>query len=271
VNYERIVAWAAERLKGAYGSDSENTPWQSALAAFRIAGAGPSVTSFALPADARSGQLSTSLRQAENPDALRQGNRDLVKAQGQNSTPIYAQTVEYQEGAETFEERLVDLVTVKIEMAKSDDPGLLIAQQLLRVLFGGDALQRRITLLEGLVVEASGNDPKFLHQVVGNLGTGKEVLGLDEAFAKTRDQVAERANVVALINVPRLIVDIVKLLREVPTIAPFLAQVPFNFGVQPEASFAGVTVGTEPQGLRLQVFVPVAQPKGVLQIFGQGF
>ena len=48
------------------------------------------------------------------------------------------------------------------------------------------------------------------------------------------------------------------------------AQVPFNFGVQPEVSFAGFTAGTEPQGVRLQVFVPVAQPKGVLQIFGQG-
>jgi len=270
VNYDRIVAWAAERLKGAYGAGAQDAAWENALAAFRQAGAGPSVTSFALPADTRSGQLSTSLSQAENPDALRQGHRDLVKAQGRNSTPIYAQTVEYQEGAETFEDRAVDLVTVKIEMAKSDDPGLLIAQQLLRILFGGDSLQRRITLLEGLMVETSGNDPKFLHQVVGILGTGKEVLGLDEAFAKTRDQLAERANVVALINLPRLIVDIVKLLREVPAIAPFLAQVPFNFGVQPEVSFAGFTAGTELQGVRLQVFVPVAQPKGVLQIFGQG-
>ncbi|HUY31245.1 MAG TPA: hypothetical protein VMV69_00585 [Pirellulales bacterium] len=270
VNYERIVAWAGERLKGIYG-EAENARLETALAAIRAAGAGPSVMSFAFPADAKSGKLGTSLSQAENPDLLRQGGRDLQMAQGRNSTPVLTQTVEYQEGAETYQDRPVDLLTVKIEMAKVDDPGLLIVQQFLRSFFGGDALQRRITALEGLLVEASGNDPKFLHQAVNALDTGKDVLGLDEAFAKTRDQLAERANVIALLNVPRLIVDLVKLLREVPAIAPNLAQVPFNFGFQPEVSFAGLTVGTEAQGLRLRIFVPLAQPKGVLRIFGQGF
>jgi len=48
-----------------------------------------------------------------------------------------------------------------------------------------------------------------------------------------------------------------------------LAQAPFNFGARPAVSYTGVAIATEPQALRLQLYVPVERPKGVLQIFGQ--
>jgi len=234
------------------------------------AGAGPTVGSFALPADARSGTIAITLQQAEKPDALRASNRKFQAAVGEVKTPIFTQSTEYQEAAESYHDRPVDILTTKFELAKTDDQGLQIAQQFLQQLFGGESLQTRVTTLEGLLVQSSGNDPKYIHEVVDRLGTGEGVLGLSEAYAKSRDQLADEANLVVMLNLPQLIVEVVKLLRGVPAIAPFLTQVPFNFGVQPEVSFAGFSAGTERQGVGLHVFVPIAQPKGVLQIFGQG-
>jgi hypothetical protein len=234
-------------------------------------GAGASVGSFALPADAKSGMINTSLQPAEKPDLLRSSKRKYLAAMGEVKTPIFTQSSEYREEAEDYKERPVDLQTMKFELAKTDDVGLQIAQKFLERLFGGNALQTRISALEGLLVQSSGNDSKYLHRLVDVLESGEDVLGLNEAFANTRDELPEQANLLVMLNVPQLIVDFVKILREIPPIDGFIAQAPFNFGAQPAASFAGVSLGTEYQGLRLQVFVPIEQPKGVMQIFGQDF
>jgi hypothetical protein len=79
----------------------------------------------------------------------------------------------------------------------------------------------------------------------------------------------EQANLVVLLNVPRLVVDAVGLVRDVPPFDMLLARAPFNFGAQPAVSYAGFSLATEAQAVRLHLFVPVEQPKGVLQIFGQ--
>jgi hypothetical protein len=257
-------------LMGGYTPEAANAKeLEAAIDEATQSGAGASVSSFSLPADAKSGVVTNSLQQAEKPELLRSSKHKYQAAVGEVKTPIFTQSFDYQEAAETYKDRPVHVQTTKFELAKSDDVGVQIAQKLLERLFGGSALQTRITALEGLLVQASGNDPKFIHQVVDVLDSGEDVLGLNEAFAKTRDQLPEQANLLVMFNVPQLIVDFVKILREVPPLDMFLAQAPFNFGAQPAVTYAAISLGTESQGLRLQVFVPIEQPKGVMQIFGQ--
>jgi hypothetical protein len=94
-------------------------------------------------------------------------------------------------------------------------------------------------------------------------------LGLDESYAVTRDQLAEKANVVGLLNVPRVILDAINMFKTIPPLDGLLAQAPLNLGAQPATSYAGFSLATQPQGLRLDAYIPVTQPQGVLRIFGR--
>lgn len=270
-NYERLGEWLAEYLKLAYpqGTESAETI-QAALAQMGQSSPGPLVASFDMPSAPGAGMVSIVLQQAEDPQKLIAGNRAYQASIGSVNTPVFKQTSEYQEAAESYQEHPVDLLVQHIEFVPSDDQGLAIAQKFIEKFFGGNALQTRITALEGLFAQTTANDPKHLHQLIDGLESAEGVLGLEESFSQVRDNLAENANLIVLLNVPKLIVDSVRMVREIPPFDAALAAVPFNFGFQPPPSYAGLSLGTEPQGLRVHIFVPVDQPKGVMQIFGQG-
>lgn len=266
-NYKKLLAWSSDFAQLAYGGDSSNVQKTKAAAELMLqAGLGPKVGSLSFAAG--KGMVMTSLQQAEDPEKLGAAvgqSQSAVEAK----TPTYSQTVEYQPNAETYQGKPVGLLTTRFEFLNVNDEGQKIGQKIMEKMFGGSQMQTRLTSVEGLSVQAMGNDPKYLHQAIDGLSSGEGVLGLDEAFAKTRDQLGEQANLVVLLNVPRLVVDAVGLVRDVPPFDMLLARAPFNFGAQPAVSYAGLSLATEAQAVRLRLFVPVEQPKGVLQIFGQ--
>ena len=102
------------------------------------------------------------------------------------------------------------------------------------------------------------------------IDSGKDVTGLDKAFGKTRDALARESNLMLMLNAPQLVLEFVGMLKDVPFIGEGLKALPFNFALKPPPSFAGVSFSTEGQGLRVRAFVPVEQPKALLQIFMPG-
>jgi hypothetical protein len=265
-----LLEWSRDWLKLAYGEESDTT--KKLLAALdNIAAAQVSTTStsFSLPSGQNTGMATVSLTQAKDGEKLRRAMGEYEPAANQQDTPLFSQTVERQADAEKYQDHPVDLLTTRIKLKEVADPGQQIGQKLLEKLFGGGEMQTRLTTVEGMVVKAGGNDPKYLHAAVDALQSGEKVLGLDEAYAVTRDQIAEKANVILLLNAPRLIIDLISLLRTIPPLDVALAQAPINLGSQPATSYAGVSLGTQPQALRLDAFIPVSQPQGVLHIFGQ--
>ena len=266
-NYERLSKWSRDWASTAYGDSPNAQKISAAIDQLRESGIGSVAGSFSLsPA---TGIVTAALYQAEHPEKLRAALA-AFQAAGQASTPFYEQKIELQSNAENYQNHSVDVATTTFEFKEVKDEGQRIGQKLLQKLFGGLKMVTRFTSLEGLSLQVAGNDPKYLHETIDSLGSGERVLGLEEAFAKTRDQLGEQANLIALINVPRLIVDIVGLIRDIPPFDMALAQAPFNFGAQPAVSFAGFSLATESHAVRLQLFIPVEQPKGVMQIFGQG-
>ena len=73
-----------------------------------------------------------------------------------------------------------------------------------------------------------------------------------------------------MVDVPRLIVDGANMIKRVPLIGDALSAAPFNFALDPPASYGGISLGTEKQALRIKAFVPVQQPKGIIQLFAPG-
>ncbi|HEV3344646.1 MAG TPA: hypothetical protein VG125_29995 [Pirellulales bacterium] len=265
-----LTDWTRDWLKLAYGENTETTKkLLAALDAIVASQVATTSTSFSLPSGLSTSITSVSLKQAKDADKLRSALGEYEPAANQQDTPLFSQSVERQADAEKYQDRPVDLLTTHVKFKDVADPGQQIGQKFLEKLFGGSELQTRLTTVEGMVVQAGGNDPKYLHAAMDALQSGEKVVGLDEAYAVTRDQLAEKANVVALINAPRLIIDLISLFRTIPPIDMLLAQAPINLGAQPATSYAGISLGTQPQGVRLDAFIPVTQPQGVLRIFGQ--
>lgn len=265
-----LADWRRDWTRLAFGEDSDVTKkLLAALDSFLAAEPAASVGSFAFPSGVDTSIISVSLTQAKDAEKLRGSLAVSEPAAGQQDTPLFTQSVDVTPGAETYQNRAVDLLTTRIKFKDVADPGQAFGQKFLEKLFGGDTVQTRMTTLEGVLVRAGGNDARYLHSAVDGLQTGEKVLALDEAYAITRDQLPEKANLMLLLNAPRLLVDLISTFKSIPPLDAVLAQAPINLGVQPAASFAGVSVATGPQALRLDAYLPLAQVQGILKVFGQ--
>lgn len=229
---------------------------------------GPQVYGFSLPLGPNTGVVISSLRQAADSSLLLAGTRALLKSAVETKSPLFTQSVEYRENVEKYKEHDIDISTMRMAFAESTDAGSIAGQAVARKMLGADGLQTRVTAIEGFLVQVTGNDPGLLPRMLDGLESGEKVTGLDASFGKTRDKLGEQANFVAMFNVPQMILDMVKLIRDIPPIDMVLRQVPLNFNMQPEAAYVGFSAGAEPQALRLHLFVPISQPRDVLKIFG---
>lgn len=265
-----LAEWRRDYLKLAYGESSDVTErLLIALKASLAAEAATTVGSFALPSGVDTSLATVSLTQAKDPEKLRGSVAVSEPAANRQDTPLFSQSVEVTANAETYQDRSVDLLTTRFKFKDVSDPGQAVGQKFMEKLFGGNEVQGRMTTLEGMLVEVGGNDAKYLRNAVDALQSGEKVLALDESYAITRDQLPEKANLLLLLNAPRLVVDLVGIFKSIPPLDMVLAQAPINLGVQPATSYVGISLATERQGVRLDAYLPVTQPQGVLRIFGQ--
>ena len=268
---QALLDWSRDWTKLAYGADSPNTAKILAgLDSMSQAGASSTVGSFSLPSGLENSLRITKITQANDPAKLRAGVAAYEPAANQLNTPLFDQSADVKPGAETYQDHSIDLLTLHFDFKEVADQGQQIGQKFVEKIFGGKEVQTRITTVENFVVQASGNDPKYLHGLIDGLQSGEKVLGLEEAFSQVRDELGEEANFVVLLNAPRLVVDILGMLRNIPPLDMVLGQLPINFGAQPAESFTGFSLSTEPQALRINLFIPTSQPQGVLRIFNQG-
>jgi hypothetical protein len=268
---QALADWSRDWVKLAYGADSPNTEKILAgLDAITQGGASSTVGSFSLPSGLDNSLRTTKITQATDPDKLRAGVAGYEPAANQLNTPLFSQSADVMPGAETYQDHSIDLLTLHFDFKEVADAGQQIGQKFVEKIFGGKQMQTRITTVENFVVQASGNDPKYLHELINGLQSGEKVLGLDDAFSQARDELGEQANFVVLLNAPRLLIDILALVRHIPPLDMVLAQAPINFGAQPAESFTGFSLSTEPQALRVNLFIPTSQPQGILRIFNQG-
>ncbi|HVX14610.1 MAG TPA: hypothetical protein VHC22_25710 [Pirellulales bacterium] len=270
-SYTRALSdWSRDWLKLAYGENTDATKkLLAALDGYLAADISTTVGSLAFPSAVDATITTVSLTQAKDPEKLRGAVTAYEPAARQQDTALFSQNVELTANAETYQERPIDLMTTHFKFKEVADPGQAIGQKLLEKMFGGSDVQTRVTTLEGMLVQASGNDPKYVRSVVDGLQNGEKVLGLDDTYAVTRDQLPEKVNALLLINVPRFVADLIGMVRSIPPLDMVLAQAPINLGAQPATSYAGFAIGTQPQAVRLDAYIPVTQPQGVLRIFGQ--
>jgi hypothetical protein len=266
-----LEAWAKWYLQSTFG-DIFKDPESAAKIIEQLAASGmhTQVSSFSLPKDAAGGLYGTNLVQAEKPKQLLEAMRGYADAFGHAKTPIFEQQVEYKAAAEKYKDHVIDILSLKYTYPETNKPEIVLAQGIIKKLFGNEGLQTRLALVDDILLEVTGSDPKHMQQTLDSIASGQGVLALEKAYSQTRDKLGEQANVVMLLNVPQLIIDSVNVVRDIEPFGTLLAAAPFNFGLQPPASFSGLSIGAEKNGLRVRVFVPVEQPQNVLKIFMPG-
>lgn len=269
VNYERILGpW----LRATYGQTADTPEARAAAEAsaklIGEAGVKSTVVSYALPGDGKGGITANTLQEAEHAGKLRDGMRKLMQAAGDVKSPLFNMSFEMKENAESYREHKIDLMEMKFKFLGEGE--LAVLSTFYEKIFGGDVFQTRSTTLDTLMVQATGNDASSIRKLIDAVSSGEGVIALDDAYGKSRDQLADQSNVMLLVDAPRMVVDGVKMLSSVEPFASGLRLAPFNFSVNPPASYSGLSVGAEPQGVRFKAFVPVEQPRGLFQIFQPG-
>jgi hypothetical protein len=193
-----------------------------------------------------------------------------MRAFGEQDTRQFSMSIDYKAAAEKHKQYEIDLLTMNYKVKDKESLEGQVIDGMFKALFGSEGLQERITTLDKLVIQSTGNDPKLLARALDGIESGKDLISQDKGFGKTRDALGKESNVLVLVNGPQMVLDVVGMLKDVPLLGDGLKMLPFNFSLKPPASFSGFSLSTEAQGLRMKVFVPVEQPKAILQIFAPG-
>jgi hypothetical protein len=270
INPHLMSGMMADAMKLSYGTTIRDK--EAAAKAFEgitEAKLGSSVASFSFGGEDKAGMRATSITQAAAPRKLTEATGLLMKSMGETDNPLFTISMDYKTGAEKYKQYEIDMLTVKFKVKDAESVQGQLMDAMFKKLFGADGLQERVTTLDKLVVQATG-DPKLLERMLEGIDSGKDVTGLDKSFGKTRDALGKESNLLMMVNAPQVVLDFVGLLKDIPFIGEGLKALPFNFSLKPPASFGGFSLSTEGQGLRIKAFVPVEQPKAMLQIFAPG-
>jgi hypothetical protein len=266
-----MTGFMVEALKLSYGSElRDKEAAAKAVEAIAEAKLGPSASSISFADDGKPGIKSTTITQAAAPRKLNEAFALFARALGESDNPLFTMTMTYKAAAEKYKEHVVDLATMKFKVKDAESEMGKVIDAMFKGIFGGDSMQERITTLDKLSVAVTGSDPKLLERTLDGIADSKDVAGLEKSFGKTRDALGKEANLVFLVNAPQMVLEFVTVLKDVPFIGDGLKMLPFNFSLKPPSSFAGFSLTTEAQGLRFKGFVPVEQPKAMLQIFAPG-
>jgi hypothetical protein len=274
MNYEQVLEpW----FRATYGQMAD-TPEARAAAdggakLIKEAGVKSTVVAYGLPGDGKAGLVAHTLQEAGDAVKLRDGMRKFLQAVGetktpQNKTTLFSMDFDLKENAEQYREHQIDLINMTFKFLGEGDFAVL--STFYEKFFGGEVFQTRMTTLGTLLVESTGNDASSIRKLIDGASSGEGVVALEDVYGRTRDKLADKSNAIILVDGPQLVVDAVKMISTIEPLAIGLRAAPFNFSIKPPPSYSGLTLGAEPNGLRLKAFVPVEQPRGILQIFAPG-
>lgn len=199
--------------------------------------------------------------------------REVTRQMGQGysfNSPGIKQEFKVEEDAEKYGDLSADVLRVTQEFDEAVDP-LGMQKKIQNVLYGGNTIEQRIVIKgDNEVLQTFGGGSELMKELVEV--TGAEASSETTAVQKSRARLLERANLVGLVDVPNLALKIGRLVLQVPDVA---ASAPVKAedleGLKAAPSYAGFSVGTEAQALRMKTALPAkmfqnfAQAAAVIQ------
>lgn len=174
-------------------------------------------------------------------------------------TPGFKQTMKLEPAAEKIGGVEVDRVTLQQEVDPSLDP-LGMQKKMRDMLFGEEGMQSLVMYQPTRSLQTVGGAKSEMEDLVKSLGS---TATNDAARTAARKRFVEKANMVVLVDVARLMVSGIKLAAREKVI-PIDASVLDGLQLQP--SFIGGAVSCEATAAGAQLEIPVAQAQGIAKI-----
>ena len=192
---------------------------------------------------------------------LREISRAMVKAIGEIQSFGFKQTSKLEPAVEKIGGLEVDRITTLQEADPALDP-LGIQKKMRDVMFGEAGMVQLVMYQPTRSLQTFGGGTAELQSLAKALDS-KTATSQDTAAAAARKRLVEKANVVALVDLARMIASGIKLAAREKLI-PVDASVIDGLQLQP--SFIGVSIACGPTSAGAQLDIPVEQAQGIAKI-----
>lgn len=260
-----LMQFGMQMLAGAV--DEKNAKeFQGALADIQKLKYGAIVSSFGLGSIEEGAIRSVSLTEVNEPSKLRSLTAALMKAMGTVESGGMKQTYSLKPDAEKHGQNSADLLTVKVEPAEGGDPATgEMLERFMKAMYGPEGMITRTVYLKDKVVQANGGGKEALDTALAALDKTSDAVGSAAPFQQARGRLADKANLVVLFDLPGTAVKIIELVIESGAVAvPINPDAVKSLDLKP--SYLGLSLATEPQGLRVKTSIPTEQAQGIAKI-----
>lgn len=199
----------------------------------------------------------------KSADTMRDVSRELMKAIGDTKiqTPQFTQTSKLEINAEKLGPANVDLITTRFEYSEDTDP-TGIQREIMKVIIGEKGMQQRVLYQTNRVVQTTGGGKADLEEMVKALDT---VPAKNSPAVIARKQFDEKTNILALVDISRITVGVLKAIAANRKDAPINIQEVSNLKLEP--SYLGYSLTLESNGAKSRLVVPVKLIKNINEIF----
>ncbi len=270
-NTDALITWGMNFTAQMFDETAENQDarqkFDSIVKAIRSLKFGSYYFSFEL------GRLSEGVLNAYtvsevSPSAeMRKYTRQMMAMMKNMSLPGVKQEIKYTPDAEKIGNETVDLTVIKQEVDPESDP-LRIQKRMLEILYGAEGITNRMAYPEGKVLQAMGGTAsmeKFL-MALNAPADSKQIAQNQPAFKSALSKGLERANLLALIDVPMILTKIIDILADLQhQEALFPTDLKEKLGI--DEAYLTFSLATGQQFLRTKTYVPVQNLKSGFKVF----
>lgn len=256
-----MVEWSMSLSKAWLGNSSDEQKAQFDAAAKEMRGLkwNEMAGYFGLDPESNGAMRGASVVEITPTSRMRELTHTTMKIMSDIQTPGFKQTMKLEPAAEKIGGIEVDRITLQQEVDPSLDP-LGMQKKMRDVLFGEAGMQSLLMYQPTRSLQTVGGGKSEMEELVKTLGS---TATNDAARTAARKRFAEKANVVVLVDVARLMVSGIKLAAREKVI-PIDASVLDSLQLQP--SFIGGAVACESTAAGAQLEIPVAQAQGIAKI-----
>lgn len=255
------------KMSSAFLGDDEKTAkeFQSVIADMQKLKYGAIASSFGLgPVD--EGALRTAtITEVNEPAKMRELSQKLFKAMGTVQTGTMKQTYALKPDSEKLGQNSVDVLTVTMDLGEAAGPEAAMMERFLKALYGPEGGVTRMTYLKDKAVQTNGGGKPALEKVLAALDKKGDTIGGAAPFAEARKRLGDKSNLLVLFDLPGFVGKAIELVVESGTL-PIPVNVEGLRSLDLKPSFLGLSLATEPQGLRVKSSIPVEQAQGVAKI-----
>lgn len=214
---------------------------------------------FGLDAEAAGSMRAASVVEVTPTARMRELGHAMMNAMSEIQTPGFKQTMKLEPAIEKIGGVEVDRISIQQEFDPSLDP-LGMQKKIRDVLFGEAGMQQLVMYQPTRTLQTFGGGKPELESLLASLGSTSTD---DAARTTARKRFAEKANLVVLVDVARLMVNGIKLAAREKVIPIDVGALD---GLQLQPSFIGGAIACEPTAVRAQLEIPVEQAQGIAKI-----